>query len=123
MGVGLFDPEVKTAVSAGYLEFGPNPEIPEASVGHQKPMARFTTWRCSENRSVHDLPFSPGNRMPTVEVYSVEEFLPRWLCGGSDRGKESETQGSKFSHGLDSGRSSLDEKKRSVCALASELFR
>ena len=44
MGVRLVDPEIKTAISAAYLESCPDPEILEALVGHEKPMTRFAAW-------------------------------------------------------------------------------
>ena len=38
MGIGLFHPEVESAVTTGDLELGPDPEVLEALVGHQQPM-------------------------------------------------------------------------------------
>ena len=99
MGVRLVDPEIKTAISAAYLESCPDPEILESFVGHEKPMTRFAAWGGSENGSVHDFPLSPGNGMPSVKGSSVKKVFPGWLRRGSDRSEEDETGGSKYSHG------------------------
>ena len=92
MAIGLFDSEIKSAISPSDFEFSPYSEVLEAFVSYEESMTVFGARGGSKNCSVHDLPFPSRKRMPAVEVITIEKVPPLGLRNGSSRDEKEKAQ-------------------------------